>query len=69
MLQSSLLGTPFNIYAFFFFKALLLSEDNKDEINVDLLDDAALTQMRKIKVSNIKSTIISCAYLKSHCVA
>ncbi|XP_056626900.1 borealin-2 isoform X2 [Triplophysa dalaica] len=30
-------------------EALLLSEDNKDEINVDLLDDAALKQMRKIK--------------------
>ncbi|KAA0710439.1 Borealin-2 [Triplophysa tibetana] len=30
-------------------EALLVSEDNKDEINVDLLDDAVLKQMRKIK--------------------
>ncbi|XP_056326008.1 borealin-2 [Danio aesculapii] len=30
-------------------ETLFLSEDNKDEINVELLDDAAIDQMRKIK--------------------
>nr|P86347.1 RecName: Full=Borealin-2; AltName: Full=Cell division cycle-associated protein 8.2; AltName: Full=Cell division cycle-associated protein 9; AltName: Full=Dasra-A; Short=DrDasraA [Danio rerio] len=30
-------------------ETLFLSEDNKDEINVELLDDAAVNQMRKIK--------------------
>lgn len=30
-------------------ETLFLSEDNKDEINVELLDDAAVDQMRKIK--------------------
>ncbi|KAF4106590.1 hypothetical protein G5714_012580 [Onychostoma macrolepis] len=30
-------------------ETLFLSEDNKDDINVDLLDDTAVHQMRKIK--------------------
>ncbi|XP_030650012.1 borealin-2 [Chanos chanos] len=30
-------------------ETLLISEDNKDEINIDLLDDSALVQMQKIK--------------------
>uniref|UniRef100_A0A671QP69 Cell division cycle associated 9 n=1 Tax=Sinocyclocheilus anshuiensis TaxID=1608454 RepID=A0A671QP69_9TELE len=30
-------------------ETLFLSEDNKDDINVELLDDAAVDQMRKIK--------------------
>lgn len=30
-------------------ETLFLSEDNKDDINVELLDDAAVHQMRKIK--------------------
>uniref|UniRef100_A0A671QQR2 Cell division cycle associated 9 n=1 Tax=Sinocyclocheilus anshuiensis TaxID=1608454 RepID=A0A671QQR2_9TELE len=34
---------------FHLFKTLFLSEDNKDDINVELLDDAAVDQMRKIK--------------------
>ncbi|KAG1931789.1 hypothetical protein F2P79_021443 [Pimephales promelas] len=34
-------------------ETLLLSEDNKDDISVELLDDAAVDQMRKIKTFDL----------------
>lgn len=43
----------FNNGPFLHFKTLLLSEDNKDDISVELLDDVAVDQMRKIKVNHL----------------
>jgi len=45
----------FQQWYFSAFKTLLLSEDNKDDISVELLDDAAVDQMRKIKVNHLKT--------------
>lgn len=48
-----LLIIAFNNGPFLHFKTLLLSEDNKDDISVELLDDVAVDQMRKIKVNHL----------------